>query len=90
MSDYIIVNNLHNILILQGAAHARLGILRTLLALLTPEFAILRYSGFAEMVRQVWSVRNALQASSNGGCVSLPRGAKYVEALAYRVLYQSQ
>ena len=51
MSDYIIVNNLHNMLILQGSAHARLGILRTLLALSTPEFAILHYSDFAEMLR---------------------------------------
>jgi hypothetical protein len=90
MSDYIIVNNLHNILILQGAAHARLGILRTLLALLTPEFAILRYSDFAETVKQVWSARNAIQASSDGGCISLPSAAKCGEALAYRVLYQSQ
>ena len=69
MSDYIIVNNLHNILIPKGAVHALLGILRTLLVPSAPGFVILRYSDYAGNVKQVWSVCKALQAFSYGGCI---------------------
>jgi hypothetical protein len=62
MSDYIIVSALH---IPKGAAHAQLGVMRTLLVFPTSEYSILsfRYSDFA---KRVWSVGKAIQAASGG------------------------
>ena len=64
MSDYIIVSACQ-ILILKGATHAQLGVVRALLLFPAPRYDTLslRYSDF---VKKVWSVRNAIQAVSVG------------------------
>jgi hypothetical protein len=82
----MIVGALH-ILIPKGAAHAQLGVTRTLLVFSAPKNGIL---SSAIVILKVWSVRKAIQAAAGGADTPSPRGAWFARTLAYRVLNQSQ
>jgi hypothetical protein len=87
MIDYIV--SALDILILKGAAHAQLGVMRSLLVFPAPENGVLSF-GYSDFAKKVWSVGKAIQASSGGVGAPPPRGARLARTLAYRVLNQSQ